>query len=88
MNIQFVTSVYAMLTYLTSHLSKPEHTMMEHMKKISEEGYGKDRSKWHSIGNIFLTEREVSKREAIKRVMSLPKRHSNIDVMYVLTGLK
>ena len=88
MNIQFVTSVYAMLTYLTSYLSKLEHTMMEHMKKISEEGYGKDRSKWHSIGNIFLIEREVSKREAIKRVMSLPKRHSNIDVMYVLTGLK
>ena len=40
------------------------------------------------IGNIFLTERKVSKREAIKRVISLPKRHSNIDVMYVLTGLK
>ena len=26
--------------------------------------------------------------EAIKRVLSLPMRHSNIDVLYVLTGLK
>ena len=40
------------------------------------------------IGNTFLTEREVSTNEAIKRVLSLPMRHSNIDVLYVPTGLK
>ena len=27
MNLQFVTDVYAMLTYLTSYLSKPEHAL-------------------------------------------------------------
>ena len=43
MNIQFVTGgVYAMLTYLTSYLCKPEHTMSELMKKASKEAYGKD----------------------------------------------
>ena len=36
MNIQFVTSVYAMLI-----LGKPEHTMSELMKKASKEAYGK-----------------------------------------------
>ena len=41
-----------------------------------------------SIGNTFLTKREVSTHEAIKRVLSLPIRHSNIDVLYVCTGLK
>ena len=41
-----------------------------------------------SIGNVFLTKREVSTHEAIKRVLSLPMRHSNIDVLYVPTGLK
>ena len=40
------------------------------------------------IGNTFLTEHEVSTNEAIKRVLSLPMRHSNIDVLYVPTGLK
>ena len=42
----------------------------------------------HSIGNTFMTKREVSTHEAIKRVLSLPMRHSNIDVLYVPTGLK
>ena len=30
---------------------------------------------------------EVPTHEAIKKVLSLPLRHSNIDVMYVPTGL-
>ena len=42
----------------------------------------------HSIGNVFLTKREVSTHEAVKRVLSLPMRHSNIDVVYIPTGLK
>ena len=42
------------------------------MKKASKEAYGKDiRRKIHSIGNVFLTKREVSTHEAIKRVLSL-----------------
>ena len=56
-----------MLTYLTSYLCKPEHAMSELMKKASKEAYGKDvREKMHSIGDIFLTKREVSTHEAIK----------------------
>ena len=67
MNIQFTTGVYAMLTCLTSYLCKPEHAMSELMKKASKEAYGKDvREKMHSIGDIFLTKREVSTHEAIK----------------------
>ena len=65
MNLQFVTGVYdVMLTYLT-YLCKPEHAMSE----ASEEAYGKDiKGKMLSIGNSFLTKREVSTHEAIKRV--------------------
>ena len=49
MNIQFVIGVYKMVTYLTSYLCKPEHTMSELTKKASEEAYGKDiRGKMHS----------------------------------------
>ena len=40
MNSQFVTSVYAMLTYLTSYLCKPEHAMSKlmkiHQKRVME----------------------------------------------------
>ena len=59
------------------------------MKKASKEAYGKDiKGKMRSIGNVFLTKREVSTHEAVKRVLTLPMRHSNIDVVYVPTGLK
>ena len=59
------------------------------MKKASKEAYGKDvKGKMQSIGNVFITKREVSTHEAVKRVLSLPMRHSNIDVIYVPTGLK
>ena len=59
------------------------------MKKPSKEAYEKDiKGKMFSIGNTFLTKHEVSTHEAIKRVLSLPMRHSNIDVLYVPTGLK
>ena len=78
-----------MLTYLTSYLCKPEHAMSELMTKASKEAHGNDiRSEMHSIGNTFLTKCEVSTQEAIKRVLALPMRHSNIDVLYVPTGLK
>ena len=84
MNLQFVTGIYAMLTYLTSYLCKPEL-----MKKSSKETYRKDiKGKMLSIGNTFLTKYEFSTHEAIKRALSLPMRHSNIDVLYVPTDLK
>ena len=63
--------------------------MSELMKKASKEAYGKDiKGKMLSIGNTFLTKCKVSTLAAIKRVLSLPMRHSNIDVLYVPTGLK
>ena len=60
--------------------------MGELMKKASKEAYGKDsKGKMFSIGNTSLTKREVSTHDAIKRVLSLSVRHSNIDVLYVPT---
>ena len=41
-----------------------------------------------STGNTFLTKCEVSTHEAVKRVLSLPLRASDIDVLYVPTNLK
>ena len=59
------------------------------MKKASKETYGKDiKGKMLCIGNTFLTKPEGSTHEAIKRVFTLPMRYSNIDVLYVPTGLK
>ena len=46
------------------------------------------KSKMLSIGDTFLTKHEVSAHEAFRRVLYLPMRHSNIDVLYVHTGLR
>ena len=86
MNLQFVTSVHAILIDLTSYLCNSEHAMTKLMKKTSKEAYGKGiKGKMLSIGKIFLTKCEASTHEAIKRVLSLAMRHSNIHVLYVTT---
>ena len=88
-NLQFVTGVYAMVTCQTPYLFKPKHGMSEFMKKASKEAYGKGiKGKMFSIGNTFLAKREVSTHEAIKTVLTLRMKHSNIDVLYVPTSLK
>ena len=89
MNLQFSISAYAMLTWLTSYLCKPEYTVSELMKKASKETYSKDiRDKMHSIGNIFLTKRKVSTHKTIKQLLPLSMTHSNIYVLYVAIDLK
>lgn len=55
MNFKCVTGVYAMLTYLLSYLSKPEHTLSELVKMASKEAYIKDiREKIQLTSNIFF----------------------------------
>ena len=77
----------AMLT--TSHLCKPEYAKSQLMKKASKEAYERDiTGKMLCVGDTFLTKCKVSNYEAIKGVLSLPMSHSNIDVLYVPTGLK
>ena len=68
-NLQFVTDVNAILTYLTSYLCKPAHAFSELMIKTSKEAYGKYiEGKLLCIGNTFLTKPEVSTHKSIKRV--------------------
>ena len=89
MNLQFITVVYVVITYVSSYLYKAKHTMSELMKRESKEVYGKDiKGKTLFIGNIFLTKRDVSPHEVIKRVLFLFLRQSSIGVMYVPTSLK
>ena len=89
MNIQFVTNMYVVLAYITSYMCKPECNTSELMKKASKEASGKDvKDKLRAIGNVFLTKREVSTHEAIKRILSLKMKTSNIKTIYIPTGLK
>ena len=87
MNLQFVTGVYGLLTYLTAYLCKPEKVMSELMKKASKEATGEGiRGKLKKIGNVFLTKREVGMHEATLRLLSTPFRRSNLFVLYIPSG--
>ena len=55
MNLQFVTCIYAMVTYLTSYLCQSEHAVSELMKKALKEAYGKDnKCKKHFLLVIYF----------------------------------
>ena len=41
MNMQYVTGISVVLTYLTSYFCKPEHQMIDLMKKASKGAYKK-----------------------------------------------
>ena len=58
------------------------------MKNLSKEAYGEDikgKIYWTS-GNAFCTKCKFSGLEVMKRVLSLPVRYSNIDILYVSSG--
>ena len=87
MNIQFCTSIYAVIAYLTSYLRKPERSMSELMRKTAKECESECvRQVMGKVGNILINKRETSLHEAIMRVLSMPLRRSNNDVVFVPTG--
>jgi hypothetical protein len=89
MNIQYVCGVYGLVIYLSEYVCKSEHYMSELMKKASKEaGNATISEQLKPVGKVFLKYREVSLHEAIKRVLSLPLRKSNVDVQFIPTGLR
>ena len=88
MNLQYVTSIYGLLTYLTSYLCKSERTMGELMRKAFKESSSDGVKGLKKAGNVYLKTHEVSKHEAIAPTISLSSRLSNIDVIYLPSGLK
>ena len=67
----------------------PGHALSNLMKNVPKKAYGKDiKSKILSIGNANLAKCKVSTHEAIKRVLTVLMRHSNINVLYIPASLK
>ena len=67
MNLQFVTGIYGMISYLTRYLTKVENRMSELMKKISKEAGNQDIcAKLRNICDVFLTKREASRTRLLK----------------------
>ena len=64
LNLQFVTGIYGMISYLTRYLTMVENRMSELLKTITKEAGNEDvRAKLRKTGNVFLTKRKVSTHE-------------------------
>lgn len=73
----------------TTTSRKKKHTMSKLMKKAAKEVQGQGSMRQlNAIGNVFLTKREVSTHESVKRLLPLHMRVSNVNVDHVSTGLR
>ena len=87
MNLQYVTGIYGLLTYLTSYLCKSETTMGELMRKDFKESSSDGAKDLRKAGNVYLKTRKVSAREAIAHAITLSSQLPNSDVLYLPFGL-
>ena len=88
MDIQYVSSPYGCVMYVSSYVTKSEHEMSETLELTSKQASDTDvRRHLQKIANKFLTSREVSAQEAAYRVLSLPLSRSSREVIYVTTDL-
>ncbi len=89
MDIQIITNIWACIAYITSYITKPEKAMSELMRKAAKEApEGNLSSHLYHVANAMRKGREVSQHEAIMRLLSIPLRKSNTEVLFVPTDTK
>ena len=89
MDIQFVTDPWACAMYILSYITKGERQMGELLKHAAEQCKEDDsiRQQMKTLGNVFLTHREVSGQEAAYRALSLNLKKSSRQVVFVNTSM-
>lgn len=89
MDIQYVTDVYSCVAYILSYVSKAEGEMSElllNTKKEALQGNEDAVSIMKKIGQVYMTNREISAQEAVYRVCSLKLKDSSRNVTFIPTG--
>ena len=89
MDIQYVVNGYACVMYIASYVLKAEKGMGELLKQAAREmEQGNTRQQLNKLGSVFLTNREVSAKEAVYRVLSMPLRRCSRSVVFINTDNK
>ncbi|XP_060596137.1 uncharacterized protein LOC132750210 [Ruditapes philippinarum] len=87
-DVQFVTNVYSCVMYLASYVSKPEKTLGDVLRAVSESSQHLGiKQSMRNVANKFLTHREVSAQEAVYRLLSLPLTQGSREVLFVATDM-
>ena len=87
MDIQHVLNAYACVMYVASYMMKTEKAMGELLKSVANENRSDGlKSQLKKVGSAFLNHQEVSAREAVYRILSLPMKQLSRAVVFVDTN--
>ena len=84
MDIQPVLDVYACIMYIVSYVTMDEREMSEIPRAAKKEHANKDiHTQMKRIGVVFLTHREVSAKEAVFHLLSLPMLSCTVKHVFI-----
>ena len=88
LDIQICLDNYAVITYMTDYLSKPDDGLTQILKEaLKETNNCNDIERLHYLKRTYFTHRQVSASEAVYRLISgLNLKGSNIKTKFVATG--
>lgn len=88
LDVQFVTNTYACVMYVASYVSKPEKTMGDVLKGVSQSSIHLGiKQSMKTVVKKFLTHREISAQEVVYRLLSLPLVQGSREIVFVHTDL-
>ena len=88
MDIQLCTDNYAVVSYVTEYLSKPDVGLTKKLNEAAKETKSwSDKDRMHYFKHLYMTYREISEAEAVYRLFrSLQLKHSDLKVIFVHSG--
>ena len=88
LDVQFVTNTYACVMYVASYVSRPEKTLGDVLKSVSQSSIHLGvKQSMNAVAKKFLTHREISAQEAVYRLLSLPLVQGSREVVFIPTDL-
>ncbi|XP_069105751.1 uncharacterized protein [Argopecten irradians] len=88
MDIQFVCVPYACISYIASYVTKDERELSQMLMEAAKELRDADvKVRLRKVGNVYLSNREISAQEAAYRLLSIPLKRCSTKMVLVPTEL-
>lgn len=88
MDLQYIVDPYTCIMYVTSYMMKREWALSELLHKVAEETQKNVKYQLKKLESTFLNHRDVSDQEAAYRLLSLPLKQSDSQVVFINTSPK